>query len=483
MNPKWLLLLALLAIPLAWSWDRDLIPVNKGFGWDGQMYGMYTQFLPHAFEQKAINSHRIQRILVPAVLYHMLSALDIPRTEANVVEAYRFANMFFLLLGALAFLALARAEGWHFHSTVLGFGALFLSVPVLKMSLFYPLLPDLPAMAFGLAALYFWRIGWWWAMLPVLLAGSFTGPTMLAYGLLLAFPAGYPPKTAKAPWWVWGLLPLVFLAFWVRTWLHAPDAFMQPPSGSQPVRMALLPLSLPLALAWMAGLSALLYPTLRTPEWWKRIHWGWWAALGLLALAVRGLIAWGAGSEAPPQTPLSYLEGLMVQSVTWPGAFLLAHFQYLPGLVLLGVLTAPFLRRTLNELGLGAILLTIGLGVLLLGSETRQVLQLLPWAAFLFTRALDRHLRVPAGFIALWLVALSVAARWWEKLGNHPLEEGFLVEPAQRYFRLHGPWMNESTWLSTLAFFLVSSGILLLLWKKDIIAPRNYEDISDTKTT
>jgi hypothetical protein len=464
-----LILLLLTAIPLALTWDRDLIPVNQGFGWDGKMYGMYTQHLPEAFEQKAINSHRIQRILVPAALHYILKALDIPRTEAAVIQAYRVSNALFILLAALAFLALARAAAWHWSSTTLGYGALFWSVPVLKMSLFYPLLPDLPAMAMGMLAMLCWYRHWRVGLLLVILAGSFTGPTMMAYGLLLLFPRVSVEDGSRTPVWWWGVLPLLFLGSWAWAWIQVPEAFNRPPSGSQPVGMTWLPLSLPLALLWMAGLSALLALFRHPREWLGNIPWGYWFALGIVAVIVREMIRLGSGTEAPPQTLVSYLQGLMAQSVTWPGAFLVAHFQYLPGLVLIGALALPVLRNTLSALGTGALLLTLGLGILLLGSETRQLMQLLPWAAFLFTHTLDRHWRLPAWLPALWTAGLLAGARWWERLGTHSLEEPFLQGPAQRYFRFHGPWMNQDSWLSTLLLLLVCLALIYYLWKKGFI--------------
>lgn len=466
-----LLLIALVAMPLALTRDRDLIPVNKGFGWDGQMYGMYTQYLPQAFDQKAINSHRIQRLLVPAGLYYVMETMGIPRTEEQVIQSYRVANVFFIALGILAFFGLAAASRWHPVATALGFGALFLSVPVLKMSLFYPLLPDIPAMAMGLVALWCWRRGWRAGLLLTVLFGAFTGPTMILYLLLLLFPRQEPSSSRPAPVWIWGLLPVLYLGLWTWAWTRAPEAFHRPPSDSRPVRMEWLVLALPLALVWTALLGKMA-GWIPVRPWRQRVAaWSWWVGAAAVVVLIQVMIRVGSGAEAPPQTLTTYLQGIMVQSVVYPGGFLVAHFQYLPGMVLLGVLAIPGLSGILREAGTGAVMLTLVTGILLMGSETRQILQLLPWVVWLLTGAVDRQGVWATRFAAVWCLGLCAAGRWWERLGRHDLTTGFLEEPAQRYFRFHGPWMNETTWWTTGAALLLLAGGLLLARRRGWLHP------------
>ncbi len=79
MKWSWLIvLIVLFAGPVIWSWDSDTIPVNNGFGWDGNMYGMYTQYLPEAIEQGAINRFRMQRMLVREQRYYKSAETRVP---------------------------------------------------------------------------------------------------------------------------------------------------------------------------------------------------------------------------------------------------------------------------------------------------------------------------------------------------------------------------------------------------------------------
>jgi hypothetical protein len=465
-----IVLLALVAIPLLLTWNRDLIQVNKGFGWDGKMYGMYTQHLPEAFKQEAVNSYRMQRMLVPAVLFFKMDWLGIPRTEKNVVNAYRVSNALFILIGALAFLFLAYRAKWHWITTSLGFAALWLSVPVLKMSMFYPLMPDIPAMAMGMVAIACWYAGWRAGLLAAILLGSFTAPTMFFYGLLLLFPKEPLKETGKVAWWQWTLLPALYLIIWIYVWLNAPDVFSKPPAGSQSVRLGMLPVALLISMIYLGWLGTLIPRLPVNGSFWKKTPWLWAGLLVGVLILVRVIIQWCAGPEAPPQTFTSFGQLILAQSVTYPASFMVAHFQYLPGLVLLGAFSVPFVRTTIRKEGLGPLLLTMAVGLLLLGSETRQLLQLIPWMVFVFCHSVDREWRFTPWVSGLWLAGLLIAGRWWQNIGQvGSLDLDFLKEPAQRYFRFHGPWMNEYTWMTTLGALCAAGLLLAILWRAGFI--------------
>ena len=179
MKWSWLIGLVLLfSVPLIWNWDKDTIPVNNGFGWDGNMYGMYTQFLPEAIDQGAINAFRMQRMLIPAMLYAVMERAGMERTPEQVISAYRLVNMICIGLAIIAFLLLAKAANWFDETIWLGFAAIFFSMPFMKMSLFYPILSDIPAFAIGLWAVFCWVKRWRPGLLFAILIGAFTGPTM-----------------------------------------------------------------------------------------------------------------------------------------------------------------------------------------------------------------------------------------------------------------------------------------------------------------
>lgn len=467
--PLWIA--AVVALVLVLYWDRDLIPVNDGYGWDGNMYGMYTQYWEEAVRQKAINAFRMQRMLVPAALAHILPMLKVELTAENIITAFRVSNVFWIGVTLLFFLLLARAARWDWQRTSLGMSALLLSVPVLKMSLFYPISPDIPALAFGMMAVYLWYRRLWPLLLALVLVGSFTAPTMILYGLLLVFPRGAPAKDSPAPKWVIALPPLLFLLAWTGVWVYYPDTFNRPPSGSHPVQMQWLPLSLPLMLAYMAGIGLLLrYLKVRALLQSMRVQW-WWIPLLLVGYAAtRYLIQWWAGPEAAPQTMGGYLRLLLAQSVAWPAGSVVAHFVYFPGLVLLLCLGGRHLPVTLRREGWGAFILALAAGVLFLGSETRQLIQLVPFLVFVGVQAIGKGAFFPTWFVSLWALGLLAASRFWIQIGRPGSLDGlYLEEPAQRYFQFHGPWMNGQSWSLAMAGLVFSVGLLWLLQYRGLI--------------
>lgn len=460
------LLLIPLCATLLYTYSKERIPVNGGLGWDGRLFGAYTANFPAALEAGQINSYRFHRILVPAALYYVMSTLDIPPTSEHIIRAFQISNGLFILIGALLFLWLARLAHWKPWTTAIGFSALFFTVPVLKLSMFYALMPDIPALTFGILAVLCWYAGWRAALLLAILAGAFVAPTMVLFAGLLLFPKEDLGKGESLPWWAFGILPLLYigLLFYIRS--IDPAAFTMAPAYSQIVHAGLLPLAIGIGSLYLFGMTPLLGSIPRKPDYWKNLPWVWWGLAALVLACIQGIIQFGAGGETPPQTSSSYLKLLVVQSLTYPGSFLAAHFQYIPGVLALGLLAIPFLRREASRQGLGAILMAAGVLALHMGTESRQLLQLVPFLLFLFLEAFNRNWDVKPWFGALAVLSLWLSARWWadlSKAGN--IDPPYLTFPSQHYFRFQGPWMAYETMAFSLLTLALSVGFLGLLWK------------------
>ncbi|MCF8236880.1 MAG: hypothetical protein K9I85_01880 [Saprospiraceae bacterium] len=481
---KWPHLIAfmlLLFLPIAWHWDSDIIPVNDGFGWDGNMYGMYTQYLPEAIEQGAINEFRMQRMLVPASLYHLMAWAGLERTHEEVIQAFRISNLLFILLGVIAFLLLARSRKWFGETVMLGAAAVFFNMPIMKMSLFYPVLADIPSMTIGLWAVLCWQKGWRIGLLVVILIGAFAGPTMWVYGLLLLSDTkGSVVKSLTPGSFYWSLvIPALFIVAWVWVWQTSPGVFTDPPSGSQSVRFNLLPFSFLIVLGYLIWVGQPLRYISGLKSQFRQIQWLWLIPFALIIGLVQWVIQRYAGPEQVPQTLLSYGQLLLQQSVTYPAGFLVGHFAYFPGLVILGILASPYLMHNVPRYGPGAILMTLIVLLMALGSETRQLMQVLPWLIFLIIDSVDRHLRFSPWLLGLIIVCLWCLAPWWVDLAEPgSLDGAFLSDPAQSFFRYQGPWMNQASWWRTLITLV---GILLtfaLSWRYGLIQEKGKSKLS-----
>lgn len=466
------LLMIPLVATLLFTSGRERIPVNEGLGWDGRLFGYYAANFPAALEAGHINSYRFHRILVPAAVHYSLKALSIPPTSEHIVRAFQISNGLFIVIGALLFFWLARLANWRPWTTAIGFSALFFTIPVLKLSMFYALMPDIPALTFGILAVLCWYAGWRVALLLAILVGSFVAPTMVLFTGLLLFPKEDLGQGAPLPRWTLVTLPLLYIGAFLYIHSTDPGALVQAPSYSQVVHMSLLPLSILVSSLYLATLTPLLGSIPKGFTYWRKLPWLWWAMAALVLLAVRMAIDFGAGGETPPQTSSSYLQLLTVQSLTYPGSFLAAHFQYLPGAVILGLLAIPSLRREASRQGLGAVLMVMGILVLYLGTETRQLLQLAPFLLFLFLQSFDRNWEVKPWLGGLAIGALWMSGKWWIDLSRAGgIDPPYLNFPSQHYFQYQGPWMAYETMGLALLYLLLSAGLILVLWKTGALTP------------
>lgn len=119
-----IILVLLVALPLVYFWDKDIIPVNEGFGWDGNMYGMYTQHWDEAMKQKAVNEFRMHRILVPFLCgkYYALKGITTSKEELN--RAYRLSIAAFFALASSFFSCFfhepwMNGESWAINAGIL----------------------------------------------------------------------------------------------------------------------------------------------------------------------------------------------------------------------------------------------------------------------------------------------------------------------------------------------------------------------------
>lgn len=467
------ILTAIVAFILAYTWHKDLIPVHDGYGWDGQKYGMYTQYWHQAVEQKAINRFRMQRMLMPAILAKYLHKDGRPVQNEQVIRAYKVGNVISIGMSIILFLLIALKLKWSIPQLIIGFAAAFYSFTVLKMSMYYPVLGDLPAMACGWLAVFMWIHHYRFGLLATILFGCFTAPTMILFSALLIFPREKVDKPFIPKWIFPALLSVLFLSVWVWTWLNASENFLQPPSSSQPVRTQWLWLSLPIAIAWIALLGTLT-PRMTIPLIKKSFLSNWlWILLLIGGLAgVRWLILYWSGTEMPPQSIFGYFQLILAQSVTHPGSFIVAHSVYYPGLLLLTLIAFFQIHQTLLENGYGAALLMVGTGILLMGTESRQLIQMLPFIIVVLTQSLGQ-MTIKVWIAASFAFICLIASRWWMYMGHPEQFSGnFLLFPAQQYFQFHGPWMNPSSWMKGAVAVVTAFGLIVLLKKRRFISLR-----------
>jgi len=165
-----------------------------------------------------------------------------------------------------------------------------------------------------------------------------------------------------------------------------------------------------------------------------------------------------------PMSLAKYFFYIMSQSIVNPGTFLVSHFFYFgPFIALLFFFRDDFLIE-LKEQGYGYQLIVAMFFLFALGSESRQLINMVPFFVFPLIKALDRY-NFKKYFYGIMILLSLVLSRFWFDFNitqsdvDHPLDF-----PAQYYFMNCGPWLSDSMYIVALVlmalFFLLVWGLI-----------------------
>ena len=177
----------------------EKIPINGGFGWDGQIYGTVAQQM----DVHALDTYYFHRILPSTIVHYALILLRQPLDNHTIILAFSLLNLAMLLLSCVLYrfiakeLLLGNAGFWF------GFAAIFVNYPCAKVFWYYPVQTDTTALALSLALLLFYLKKQPFLVFSVALLGAFTFPTLIYAGtFLLVFPpqAIAERETAMPKW-------------------------------------------------------------------------------------------------------------------------------------------------------------------------------------------------------------------------------------------------------------------------------------------
>jgi hypothetical protein len=163
------------------------IPVNSGFGWDGQIYGglakdFYNQLV-------TLDDYYIQRIMPSAIVYSTLRLLHVPLTDSNIITAFGLCNVLIICLISYIWCLIANELEISVRSKWLGFVALLFNFAILKSAFYMPVATDNFAYAIGILMVYFYLTNRYVLLYLTTVLGIFTWPVAIHMGiLLLIFP-------------------------------------------------------------------------------------------------------------------------------------------------------------------------------------------------------------------------------------------------------------------------------------------------------
>lgn len=428
----------------------DYPPVSDGFSY----IGIARKFL----ESQQIDGYRVMRIAPSGVVHMALGALGLSHSNLNIIRGFEVLNLLALSTSAYAVDRILRRLDVAARTRELGVVLLLVNYPMLKYSVFYPVLTDFSAIGLASLLLLFYLEGRPAALVVTSIVGAFTWPILFYQGLiLLVFPAEDREKERLSKGWrallsagsaAWGLGLLVYFVV-----IRGMDTY----TGS----IRLEPVYVIAAAVFLIPMYFYL-PTML----FQRAFFDLRAivASAPVGRAFAALLLFGAfwllkdalvvREFAPERLYVSrFLSVQILYGSARPLINLIAHTSFYGCLaVLVIILWKPF-GLAVARRGIGLVLaFLLNFYVVVLASESRQISNLLPWFVVFVCVVLDRY-RLPRHFAPMILVLNVVLSKVWLPMGDPWL--------TQRHLMSNGPWMSDASWRLQLAGFVI---VLALLW-------------------
>lgn len=463
-------------------------------GYDGSNYGDFTIHFKEKIRAHAINKYYFQRLLIPFIIYHLFSLLHLVLSIPNIIMAYSVSNLIFIYTGVYFFFRISNFIKLSKSIEVIGFATLFFCFPVLKFSLYYPVLMDIPAFAVAIMMAYLFLKGKPYLFFLMILIGSFIYPNFIFLSILYFFkndhelsairptqPVSFLNKVLYAL--VCYTLPVflcyifVTLFWWNKVIL---DEFKTNPGFT--------------FFSWLCFLFALIY--IIVLNHFSKMNFSWLRVFKAInypaiimavtiVIAVQLLINYYASTEAVPLTYLQYLYFIINQAVKNPMNFLVAHVFYFGLAPILSLFIIKDIKREVINFGFGMILFFNMAIFFSIGSESRQLINYYPFLVLLLLYSLNKYWEVSMKFSFVFAAICIALSHFWYTIntGISPNAStdynSCLKFPLQRYFMFQGPWVNDTMYKIHLAVFCF---LLVLLWflvKKTGLVKRKLETVTD----
>lgn len=430
----------------------ERIPVNDGTGWDGSYYADLLRNLDTRVLQKQLNSYHLQRIFPLALVYTTFKGLHIEFTNHNIIAGMYVLNgigYFISLWFWEKILQALKITGRH---KILAFVLLFVTFPLLKQHVYYPVLTDMTAFTLSIVLLYAFIAEKPVLFLCLLLPGIFTWPSFFAFALpLFLFRKERMPEGNMQ----WGalLLTLALLAFALfSVWDMIYVRNILSTAMGTDVNMTLLPVSAG-ALVLYTGLVFFFYFRAVSPGHLGKVlfsaHTGKQLLyIGIVFLLISLLVNQYKNGDRD-FTNLELCERFFLRGVTNPLLFLVASFVYFGSVMPLIIVFLKRFFKSIRDFGYGMYFYMLLALCLNFNSETRGLINALPVIVLLLVHSLrDREIsRKELGIIVGINFLLS---KCWFPI-RASLDGDFFHFPAQRYFMQQGPYFSNEVYYYSLA--------------------------------
>lgn len=411
----------------------ERIPIDGGYGYDGRQYGLLAKQFPT--EVHTVNQYVVQRILPSLIVYCGLRATFRPLDRRHVIAGFGVYNLAMLMLVAWLWLQLCRDLGIRTQGQWLGFVGLFINYNNLTFNYWYPCLTDRTMLAQGMLLLIFYMRRQQVGLLATVIAAEFTAPSVAYSGMVLfLFPRQDAPSEPEK-----SLNGNISGAIFALSTLAA-FALTLFPHYSFGEQMRDWPITMLFSTALAAAYIFVATRTISFP--WPSIRLNSVEMAKRMSLALRiGVTAAIVGiviilvnqiTTLPSHVSTErFLLQVCASAVYRPLIFAVSHFVGFGPILFFTVFFWHRFSKEINRYGVGLQLFALGTIGLSLDSESRALVNLLPFVVLFTVVAVEKAGLKPALVWATGAIALVTSKVWM------PINIDF----PYRYFANFGPWM------------------------------------------
>lgn len=452
--------------------SSERIPAGEGLGYDGSVYGrMVREFakFPHIPQLDNVYS---RRIFPSGVVYCMLTVLNLPLSNINIIHAFQILNIILLVLVGYIWALIADELHISNWGKWLGLMGLFLNNAVLKFCFYYPVLTDRAALFFGILIFYFWLRDNKAGLIGAAFLSAFTWPTLIYQGLLLYI---FPRKNIA---WekprhclnyplalVTGFVFLAWSIYFTNSFTSGVQGGLDLLPENSSLKSCLI-LSVALGVLYLFTMIRSLFNNNYFFDIKKFLLDIRFLRL-LVALVIYGITLALVGlfttdKEIPfaGAGPIAhFLTRVFSASITRPFEFYIAHVFYFGPIFILAFWFLADLGKAAQSFGWGVLLVCLLNMVVTINPVSRTLTAFYPMVVVLTVLAVDKHIFAD-GFLKCFAIISILLSRVWLSY-NRSSDWGVV------YFNNYGAYMNNQY------YFVQAASVVFLLFAGCLYLKRN----------
>jgi hypothetical protein len=458
----------------------ERIPANNGLGWDGAGYALIAQKLDFMIKNHSLSIYVTQRIFPSFIIFSFSKLFDFSITNQNAPLLFSVLNGTMLIISFYILNALAKKFKWSPQVKIISFAGLFLNFANLKMIFYYPILTDTTAFTLCLGMLYCYFNRKNLALLVLALIGAWTFPTLLYVGMILfLFPIKANEKTNSeitASKNSGQYNPIVGFIFAILlTAACTLVAYNHPYPNTLGKNDTIFWLSCLCLFAYLFS-AFKYYSYSRVKSFLSFIKPARVLLVLCIFIGVRQLILLVSGTEEGALNSLLYFNYISNGALAYPLNFIISHTLYYGAAVVLFIYYWKETIEYIYQKGPGLFLVTLLYLILSIGSESRQLINFLPFVVVLVAEVLNKK-TISWNFVIFFTLLNLAISRFWLPLnhGDWPILETSppqltLEFPLQWYFMNQGPWVSPAMyWITASIAILIFTCIHIAVKRKKLI--------------